>query len=41
MTAVSRVTWSDRPRFTVSERTQPPHSRAMISPDSVSSGIAP
>ena len=28
-----------RPRFTVSDRTQPPHSRAMISPDSVVSGI--
>src|SRR5207245_862019 len=39
ITAVSRVTRSARPRLTVSERTQPPHSRAMTSPDNVASGI--
>src|SRR6266850_638781 len=38
MTAVRRATASPRPRLIVSERTQPPHSRAMLSPAMVSSG---
>ena len=38
MTGVCRLTSSWRPRSTVSDRTHPPHSRAMISPDSVDSG---
>jgi len=38
ITAASRDTLSPRPRLTVSERTHPPHSRAMISALSVASG---